>query len=56
MGRRRHLALMLLSDYFFWLWFLYGLSYPGYLIARIMLTVFQKTEARHEGQDGQGKV
>ncbi len=50
------LALMLLSDYFFWLWFLYGLSYPGYLIARIMLTVFQKTEARHEGQDGQGKV
>ena len=50
------LALMLLSDYFFWLWFLYGLSYPGYLIARLMLTVFQKTEARHEGQDGQGKV
>ena len=50
------LALMLLSDYFFWLWFLYGFSYPGYLIARLMLTVFQKTEARHEGQgqDGQG--
>lgn len=50
------LALMLLSDYFFWLWFLYGLSYPGYLIARLMLTVFRKTEERHAGQDDQGKV
>ena len=50
------LALMLLSDYFFWLWFLYGLSYPGYLIARLMLTVFNKTEERREGQDGQRKI
>ena len=50
------LALTFLSDYFFWLWGLYGLSYPGYLIARLMIGVFRKTEDRHEGQDGQGKV
>lgn len=38
------LALTLLSDYFFWLWGLYGLAYPGYVIAMLMLAVFQKTE------------
>ena len=48
------LALMMLSDYFFWLWFLYGLSYPGYLIAKLLLGVFRKTEERHEGQDDMG--
>ena len=39
-------ALMLLSDYFFWLWFLYGLAYPGYLIAKVMLRIFEKTDQR----------
>ncbi|MGM9973797.1 MAG: YesL family protein [Clostridiaceae bacterium] len=38
------LALMLLSDYFFWLWFLYGFAYPGYFIAKVMLGIFHKTE------------
>ena len=37
-------ALMMLSDYFFWLWFLYGFAYPGYLIAKVMLRIFEKTE------------
>lgn len=50
------LALTFLSDYFFWLWGLYGLAYPGYLIARLMIGVFRKTEDRHEGQDGSGEV
>ncbi len=40
------LALTLLSDYFFWLWFLYGLAYPGWLIARLMATVFARMEER----------
>ena len=38
------LALTLLSDYFFWLWGLYGLAYPGYVIAMLMVAVFRKTE------------
>lgn len=50
------LALTFLSDYFFWLWGLYGLSYPGYLIARLMIGVFRKTEDGHERQDDQGEI
>lgn len=42
------LALMMLSNYFFWLWFLYGLTYPGYLIAMLMVAVFEKTEKAGE--------
>lgn len=38
------LALMMLSNYFFWLWGLYGLAYPGYVIAMLMVAVFRKTE------------
>ena len=38
------LAFMRLTDYFFWLWFLYGLSFPGYLIAQIISGIFTKTE------------
>lgn len=38
------LALMMLSDYFFWLWFLYGLAFPGYFIAMLLTAVFEKTE------------
>lgn len=38
------LALMMLSNYFFWLWGLYGLAYPGYVIAMLMIAVFRKTE------------
>ncbi len=38
------LALTMLSNYFFWLWGLYGLAYPGYVIAMLMVAVFRKTE------------
>ena len=38
------LALMRLTDYFFWLWFLYGLAFPGHFIAQILAGVFTKTE------------
>lgn len=38
------LAFMRLTDYFFWLWFLYGLSFPGYLIAQLISGIFTKTE------------
>ena len=51
------LALMMLSDYFFWLWFLYGIAYPGYIISLLMITVFRKTEeARGEKRDGLEEV
>ena len=46
------LALTMLSDYFFWLWFLYGIAYPGYFIAMLMVSVFRRTEeARGEKPD-----
>ncbi len=38
------LALMMLSNYFFWLWCLYGLAYPGYVIAMLMVAIFRRTE------------
>lgn len=42
------IALMMLSDYFLWLWFLYGLAFPGYLIAMLMVGVFRKTDHRKD--------
>ena len=37
-------ALMTLSNYFVWFWFLYGLSFPGYLNAMLLGNIFIKTE------------
>ncbi len=37
------MALMMLSNYFFWLWFLYGLTIPGYFIAMLLEHIFVKT-------------
>lgn len=37
-------ALMLLSNYFLWLWFLYGLSFSGYFSAMLLVRIFEKTE------------
>ena len=46
------LALMTLSNYFFWLWFLYGFAFPGYLISMLMVRVFRKTrEMQGKDQD-----
>lgn len=45
------LALMMLTDYFFWLWFLYGFAFPGYFIAQILTGVFAKTQAAREADD-----
>lgn len=47
------LALTLLSDYFFWLWFLYGFAFPGWLIARLMSGVFERTEERTQEREGE---
>ena len=38
------IALMTLSDYFLWLWWLYGLTFPGYLNAMLLMRVFDKTQ------------
>ena len=38
------LALMTLSDYFLWLWWLYGLTFPGYLNAMLLMRIFDKTQ------------
>lgn len=37
-------ALMTLSDYFLIFWFIYGLSFPGYVNAMILGALFTKTE------------
>lgn len=37
-------AFMTLSNYFVWFWFLYGLSFPGYLNAMLLGNIFIKTE------------
>lgn len=51
------LALTMLSNYFFWLWFLYGIAFPGYFISLLMATVFRKIEgAKEEEQDELGEV
>lgn len=38
------LALMTLSDYFLIFWFVYGLSFPGYVNAMLFAALFTKTE------------
>lgn len=38
------IALMLVSDYFVWFWFLYGFSFPGYFVAMIIGRIFLKLE------------
>ncbi|MCF0128111.1 MAG: YesL family protein [Pseudobutyrivibrio sp.] len=38
------IALMTLSDYFLWLWWLYGLTFPGYLNAMLLMRIFDKTQ------------
>ena len=38
------LALMLLSNYFLWLWFLYGFSFTGYFCAMLLVRIFEKVE------------
>ena len=51
------LALTMLSDYFFWLWFLYGIAFPGYFISMLMIRVFRKTEdGKGEKPDELGEV
>lgn len=37
-------ALMILSNYFLWFWFLYGLAFPGYFCSMVLRTVFEKFE------------
>ncbi len=41
-------ALMLISDYFLWFWFLYGFSIPGYFIAMVLGRIFRKSENYNE--------
>ena len=51
------LALTMLSNYFLWLWFLYGIAFPGYFISLLMVSVFRKTEqAKEEKADGPEEV
>ena len=37
-------ALMMLSDGFLYFWFIYGLSFPGYVNAMLLGNLFLKTE------------
>lgn len=39
------IALMLLHDNFLIFWFLYGISFPGYINAMLLGSIFQKTES-----------
>ncbi len=38
------IALMLLSDYFIFFWFLWGLSFPAYMCCVLMVRIFEKIE------------
>lgn len=38
------IALMLLSDYFIFIWLLWGLSFPGFCCGQLMVGIFEKTE------------
>jgi len=48
------IALMMLSNIFLVLWFVYGLSFPGYVNAMLLGNIFVKTEG--VALDGQGEV
>lgn len=37
-------ALMMISDYFLWFWFLYGLAFPGFFNAQLLAKIFDKVE------------
>ena len=41
-------ALMMLSNYFVWFWFLYGFSFPGYFIAMLLSKIFLSMEKNSE--------
>lgn len=45
------IALMCLSDYLFFLWILYGFSFPGYVCCMLLTRIFEKVE--EAGQDEQ---
>jgi len=52
------IALMMLSDYFAWFWFLYGFSFPGFFVSMIVGNIFanieekdEKTEVNPDGQE-----
>lgn len=49
-------ALMTLSNYFMIFWFLYGMAFPGYLIAMQMLRVLQKMAPAGEEEDELGDI
>lgn len=43
------IALMTLSNYFLWFWFLYGLAFPGYFVSMLMVRVLRKvSESENE--------
>lgn len=48
------IALMMLSNIFLVLWFLYGLSFPGYVNAMLLSNIFVKTEG--VTSNGQGEI
>lgn len=49
------IALMMLSDYFVWFWFMYGFSIPCYFMAMLMSSIFLKVDEKAgiepDGQD-----
>lgn len=45
-------ALMLLSDYFFWLFVLYGFSFPGFFAAMLLWSIFEKLEQKASVREG----
>lgn len=42
------IALMMISDYFVWFWFLYGISFPCYFIAMLLGNIFMTLEEKEE--------
>ncbi len=44
------IALMCLSNYFFFLWILYGFSFPGYVCCMLLTRIFEKVEGAGEDE------
>ncbi len=44
-------ALMLLSNYFLWFWFLYGFSFPAYFVAMLLGRIYLKVENAQQMAD-----
>lgn len=49
-------AVCMVSDYFVWFWFLYGISFPAYVISLLIGGIFMKLENKNEKKNVESEV